>query len=110
MPARTAPPPVDLTLERINRLEQKVDALIDHQKSLATHMAAMARDLGNRVERMGQDVADMRREMTEVRQALREVRLEQVAHMNPILSAIQTGFQAQQRLSDMEGRLQPESQ
>jgi hypothetical protein len=107
MSERTAPPPVDLTLGRINRLEQKLDALIDHQKNIASHMAAMARDLGNRVERMGQEVAEMRREMIEVRQELREVRLEQVEHTNQILPAIQSGFEAHQRLHELEGRLAP---
>jgi uncharacterized protein (UPF0335 family) len=109
MPARTAPPPVDLTLERINRLEQKVDALIDHQKSVATNLVGSMRDIGNRVDRIEQDLSDMRRDIGEIRQSLREVRIDQVDHTNQILNAIQMGFQTQQRLRDIEGRLPPES-
>jgi uncharacterized protein (UPF0335 family) len=110
MPARSAPPPVDLTLERINRMDQKLDALIDHQKSVARNTAASLRDLGNRVDRIEQGLSDIRRDVGEVRQALREVRIDQIEHANQILNAIQTGFQAQQRLIEIEGRLPPESQ
>jgi hypothetical protein len=107
--------PIDLTLERINRLEQQLGALMDHQKSLATLMGAMARDVGNRADRMVQEVSEMRRKMDEVQrdvgqtqQELREVRIEQIEHMNQILNAIQSGFQAHQRLQELEGRLPPE--
>ena len=83
MSERVIPAPIDLTLQRLNRLEQKLDALFDHQKGLATHMAAMSRDINGRMDRLEQDVV-------EVRSTLREVRIEQVSHLNQILTAIQT--------------------